>query len=117
MTDWDDKAPIYQQLRTLVISQILSGHLAEGEVIPSVRQVASDERVNPLTVSKAYQLLVDEGLLEKRRGLGMFVTSGARNKALAQERDRFLTEEWPQTKARIAELGLDTKTLLTKGDG
>lgn len=120
MTDWDNSTPIYQQLRTLVASRILGGQLPEGEAIPSVRQVASDERINPLTVSRAYQLLVDEGLLEKRRGLGMFVTAGAKATALMQERERFLRDEWPQVRARIAELGLDIETLLTtqprKGD-
>ena len=81
MHEWHDNEPIYQQLRTTVLHRILAGTLAEGEAVPSVRQVATTERINPLTVSRAYQLLVDEGLLEKRRGLGLFVTTGASNKA------------------------------------
>ena len=116
MTQWDDNQPIYQQLRQLVVSRILDGQLPEGEAVPSVRQVAGDERINPLTVSKAYQLLVEEGLLEKRRGLGTFVTAGARAKAMEQERTRFLQQEWPQTRARIAELGLDVSALLDGDD-
>lgn len=116
MSDWNDNQPIYLQLRQLVLSRILSGSLPEGEAVPSVRQVASDERINPLTVTKAYQLLVDEGLIEKRRGLGMFVTGGAKEKALEQERQRFLREEWPQTMARIQELKLNPKKLLS-GEG
>lgn len=116
MSDWQDNQPIYLQLRQLVLSRILSGSLPEGEAIPSVRQVASDERINPLTVTKAYQLLVDEGLIEKRRGLGMFVTAGAQDRALAQERQRFLRQEWPQTLARIHELKLNPKQLLSGED-
>ncbi|MCR9278717.1 MAG: GntR family transcriptional regulator [Pseudomonadaceae bacterium] len=110
--NFDDNQPIYLQLRQLVAGQILSGTLAEGEAIPSVRQVASEERINPLTVSKAYQLLVDDGLLEKRRGLGMFVTGGAKDKALELERERFLNDTWPATRQRIKDLGLNLKTLL-----
>ncbi len=116
MSDWRDNEPIYLQLRQLVVSRILSGALPEGESIPSVRQVASDERINPLTVTKAYQMLVEEGLLEKRRGLGMFVTAGAQKLALGQERTRFLSEEWPQTIARIRELQLDPAQLLSGED-
>ncbi|MDP6374408.1 MAG: GntR family transcriptional regulator [Pseudomonadales bacterium] len=113
MGDWKDNEPIYLQLRDLVLTQILGGLIAEGEAVPSVRQVASEERINPLTVSKAYQLLVDEGLLEKRRGLGMFVAQGAQQAALSQERERFLNEEWPETLARIHALQLDTEQLLS----
>jgi GntR family transcriptional regulator len=106
MRIWDDNEPIYRQLRNLVLSQLMAGRYAEGEALPSVRQVAGEERINPLTVSRAYQLLVDEGLLEKRRGLGMFVSAGAREKALEQERKRFLANEWPTVLLRARTLGL-----------
>ena len=112
MNDWDDTIPIYLQLRSTVVQRILSGSLAEGEAVPSVRQVAADEKINPLTVSKAYQMLVEEELLEKRRGLGMFVHVGAQAKALQQERQTFLNNEWPRVQARIAHLGLDVRNLL-----
>lgn len=112
MTDWNPHEPIYQQLRKLLVRQIMSGNLPEGDAIPSVRQVSADERINPVTVSKAYQLLVDQNLLEKRRGLGMFVTTGAQQRALEAERTRFLDEEWPNTQARIRELGFNAETLL-----
>lgn len=114
MTQWDQSQPIYLQLRQLVARQILVGALPEGEAIPSVRQVSADERINPLTVTKAYQLLVDAGLLEKRRGLGMFVLAGAQQLALEQERAQFLTNEWPDIHARIEELGLDAAELLAE---
>ena len=113
MGDWNDNEPIYLQLRALIVRQILTGALPEGEAVPSVRQVAGEERINPLTVSKAYQLLVDEGLLEKRRGLGMFVTTGALARALDQEREQFLRSECPQTLERIQALQLDPKRLLS----
>jgi GntR family transcriptional regulator len=112
MTDWDEHEPIYIQLAQLVLGQIMQGALTEGDPIPSVRQVAGQERINPLTVSRGYQLLVDDGLLEKRRGLGMFVCTGARDKALAQERDRFLNNEWPKIRERISILGLSLGSLL-----
>ncbi len=112
MTDWDDNEPIYLQLAQSVLEGIMRGALREGEPVPSVRQVASQERINPLTVSKGYQLLVDDGLLEKRRGLGMFVATGAQAKALARERSRFLQEEWPKTRQRIELFDLDLKSLL-----
>ena len=91
MTEWQEHEPIYIQLAQLVLDQIIRGALAEGEAAPSVRQVASQERINPLTVSRAYQTLVDDGLLEKRRGLGMFVAEGARDRAISNERRRFST--------------------------
>ncbi|MCZ6853969.1 MAG: GntR family transcriptional regulator [Gammaproteobacteria bacterium] len=112
MSDWNDHQPIYLQLKDLVLRQILRGLLPEGEAVPSVRQVAAQERINPITVSKAYQMLVDAELLEKRRGLGMFVCSGAQELALNQERDRFITEQWPEILVTIAALGLDVTTLL-----
>lgn len=114
MTDWDDREPIYMQLAQTVLENILRGALPEGEAVPSVRQVASQERINPLTVSRGYQILVDDGLLEKRRGLGMFVAAGARELALAQERARFLADEWPKTRSRIALLGLNVDQLLAE---
>ena len=112
MNEFDDSAPIYLQLRQLVLQGILRGALPEGEAVPSVRQVAAEEKVNPLTVSKAYQMLVDEELLEKRRGLGMFVRDGAKQRALQQERATFLQEEWPKVLERIDSLGLDAAQLL-----
>ena len=112
MNDWDESLPIYVQLRSAVLQRILNRSLAEGDPVPSVRQVAADEKINPITVSKAYQMLVDEGLLEKRRGLGMYVLPGARDKALAQERETFLKEEWPRIQTRIKSLGLAVEDLL-----
>jgi len=112
MSTWDEATPIYLQLRGTVLRRILSGSLAEGEPVPSVRQVAAEEKINPLTVSKAYQMLVEEELLEKRRGLGMFVRTGAREKALEQERAAFLEHEWPKVRVRISDLGLDVAQLL-----
>ncbi len=117
MSDWNDQEPIYLQLKNLVLRQIVRGILPEGEAVPSVRQVAAQERINPITVSKAYQMLVDAELLEKRRGLGMFVCSGAQQRALNQERDRFIKEQWPEILATIAALGLDPATLLTGNSG
>ncbi len=111
MNDWDDSSPIYVQLRAIIVHGILSGNLPEGEAVPSVRQVAADEKVNPLTVSKAYQMLVEEKLLEKRRGLGMFVMAGAQARALEQERETFLDEEWPRVLARLDSLGLSLEQL------
>ena len=98
---WNDNAPIYRQLRDRVVAMILDGLLKQGDALPSVRQVAADYQLNPITVSKAYQELVDEQLVEKRRGLGMYVTEGARDALMRSERDRFLTEEWPQIYARL----------------
>ena len=112
MNEFDDSAPIYLQLRHMVLQGILRGALSEGEAVPSVRQVAAEEKVNPLTVSKAYQMLVDEELLEKRRGLGMFVRDGAKQRALLQERETFLQEEWPKVLERIDSLGLTAAQLL-----
>ena len=110
--DWNDSQPIYRQLRDRVVAMILDGVLGEGEALPSVRTVAADYRVNPLTVLKGYQQLVDEQLVEKRRGLGMFVNTGARSQLLEGERQRFLTEQWPPIEATIRRLGLKTEDLL-----
>lgn len=109
---WNENEPIYRQLRARVVAMILDARLAEGEALPSVRQVAADYQINPLTVSKAYQSLVDDALVAKRRGLGMFVCEGAREQLLASERTQFVETEWPAIRARIERLGLDTETLL-----
>jgi GntR family transcriptional regulator len=114
---WQEGAPIYRQLRDRVIGLVLDGHLKEGDAVPSVRQVAADFRINPLTVMKAYQVLADEGLLEKRRGLGMFVAAGARAALLADERNRFLTTEWPRIRTTIQRLGLSAEELLADPQG
>ncbi len=111
-TNWNDSQPIYRQLRDRVIHMILEGALKEGDPLPSVRNVAADHRVNPLTVLKGYQVLVDEQLVEKRRGLGMYVVQGARNMLLKDERKRFLDEEWPKIYATIQRLGLEAKDLM-----
>jgi GntR family transcriptional regulator len=105
--EWNDKQPIYRQLRDLVIERIMDGSFAEGEAVPSVRQVAADYKINHLTVGKAYQELVDAGLLEKRRGLGMFVTAGAREALTDDEQQRFLDEEVPAFAERVRMLGMD----------
>jgi DNA-binding transcriptional regulator YhcF (GntR family) len=110
--EWNDSQPIYRQLRDQSVHMILDGVLKEGDPLPSVRHVAAEFRVNPLTVLKAYQQLSDEELVEKKRGLGMFVKSGARDLLLAGERQKFLSEEWPRVAARIQRLGLKPKELL-----
>jgi GntR family transcriptional regulator len=110
--EWNDSQPIYRQLRDRVVAMILDGVLKEGDPLPSVRTVAAEYRVNPLTVLKGYQQLVDEQLVEKRRGLGMFVNMGARNLLLAGERQKFLAEQWPLVYATIRRLGLKAEELL-----
>jgi GntR family transcriptional regulator len=110
-SEWNDSQPIYRQIRDRVVAMILDGLLAEGDPLPSVRNVATDSRVNPLTVLKAYQQLADDGLVEKRRGLGMFVNSGTRDLLLASERQKFLAEQWPEILATIQRLGLTTDLL------
>jgi GntR family transcriptional regulator len=114
---WNDNTPIYRQLRERVIAMILDGALKEGDALPSVRQVAADFQLNPITVSKAYQELVDENLVEKRRGLGMYVNDGAREALLKAERERFLREEWPILRERLKRLGLDLRDLLLETNG
>lgn len=111
---WNDNTPIYRQLRDRVVAMILDGVLKQGDALPSVRQVAADFQLNPITVSKAYQELVDEQLVEKRRGLGMYVNEGARDALLKNERERFLREEWPLLRERMQRLGLDFKALLAR---
>ena len=110
--EWNDSQPIYRQLRDRVVAMILDGMLSEGDSLPSVRNVAAEYRVNPLTVLKGYQQLVDEQLVEKRRGLGMFINTGARDMLLRGERERFLSEQWPTIQATIQRLGLTLKDLL-----
>jgi GntR family transcriptional regulator len=109
--NWSDNQPIYRQLRDRVVAMILEGALKEGDPLPSVRSVAAEYQINPLTVLKGYQSLVDEGLVEKRRGLGMFVKEGARRGLMKNEREQFLTSEWPQILQRIQRLGLDLMEL------
>jgi GntR family transcriptional regulator len=113
---WDESQPIYRQLRDRVVAMILEGVLKEGDALPSVRNVAADFRLNPLTVLKGYQELVDEQLVEKRRGLGMFVSAGARKALLKDERQRFLEEEWPKVYATIQRLGLNAEELQRAAD-
>ena len=110
--EWNDSQPIYRQLRDRVVAMILDGVLKEGDPLPSVRNVAADYRVNPLTVLKGYQQLVDEGLVESRRGLGMFINTGARGLLLEGERRKFLEEEWPRISRTIERLGLKASELL-----
>ena len=110
--EWNDNQPIYRQLRDRVVAMILDGVLREGDPLPSVRTVAAEYRVNPLTVLKGYQELVNEKLVESRRGLGMFINSGARDLLLQAERQRFLAEEWPRVSATIQRLGLSAEELL-----
>jgi GntR family transcriptional regulator len=109
--EWNDNQPIYRQLRDRVVAMILDGVLKEGDPLPSVRNVAAEYRVNPLTVLKGYQQLVDEQLVETRRGLGMFVNAGARDLLLKAERDRFLKEEWPEIAKTIHRLGITSEEL------
>ena len=113
--EWNDNQPIYRQLRDRVVAMILDGVLKEGDSLPSVRTVAAEYRVNPLTVLKGYQQLVDEGLVETRRGRGMFINAGARNVLMQGERQKFLADEWPRIQATIQRLGLNAEDLLTSG--
>jgi GntR family transcriptional regulator len=110
---WNDNTPIYLQLKEKVVAMMLDGILKPGDALPSVRQVAADFQLNPITVSRAYQELADEQLVEKRRGLGMYMTEGAAEKLLASERQRFLTEEWPLVVERIQRLGLNLDHLIS----
>jgi GntR family transcriptional regulator len=114
---WRDDQPIWRQIKERVLAAILDGSMKEGEPLPSVRQVALDMQVNPLTVSKAYQELADEGLVERRRGLGMFVIEGARKGLSLSERTAFLETQWPDIVIRIKRLGLSTEELLKDIEG
>jgi len=109
---WNEDLPIYRQLRDRVVAMILEGVLGDADALPSVRNVAAEYRLNPLTVLKGYQELVDEGLVEKKRGRGMFVIDGARDRLLKDERARFLEKDWPQVQVMIKRLGLDVASLL-----
>lgn len=110
--EWNDSQPIYRQLRDRAVALILDGVLEEGDPLPSVRSAAAEYRVNPLTVLKAYQQLVDEQLVETKRGRGMFIRPGARNRLLESERQKFLSEQWPRIHAAIQRLGLTPQELL-----
>ena len=110
--EWNDNQPIYRQLRDRVVAMILDGEIQEGDPLPSVRTVAADYRVNPLTVLKSYQQLVDEQIVEKRRGIGMFIKTGVRQQLLRDRRRRFLSEEWPAILATIRRLGFTPQELL-----
>jgi GntR family transcriptional regulator len=111
-THWNDSQPIYWQLKERTVAMILDGTLTEGEALPSVRTVASEFHLNPITVSKSYQALVDDGLVEKRRGLGMFVLEGAWKNLVSSERNKFINEEWPAMLSRIEQLGMNIEELL-----
>lgn len=110
--NWNDSQPIYRQLRDRVVEMILEGVLTDGDALPSVRSVAAEYRLNPLTVLKGYQELVDEGLVEKKRGRGMFIMDGARKSLLSGERELFVTEQWPSVVTTIRRLGLDLEELV-----
>ncbi len=111
---WNEDQPIYRQLRDRVVAMILEGVLADGDALPSVRNVAAEYRLNPLTVLKGYQELVDEGLVEKKRGRGMFVNDGARKQLMKDERQRFIDKEWPAILDTISRLELDLEELVTQ---
>lgn len=115
--EWNDSQPIYRQLRDRIVAMILDGALDEGDPLPSVRQVAAEYRINPLTVLKGYQQLVAERLVDSRRGLGMFINAGARDLLLKGERQRFLTEQWPRVHDTIRRLGLSAEDLLSARAG
>ena len=115
--EWSDGAPIYRQLKERVVAMLLDGLLKPGDALPSVRQVAAEYQLNPITVSRAYQELADEAIVEKRRGLGMYVTEGASEKLLTSERERFLQEEWPLVLERIQRLGLSLDRLMQTAGG
>ncbi len=110
-TPWNDSQPIYRQLKAKLLDMILDGHVAEGEAMPSVRQISLDMKINPITVIKAVQELEGEGAVEKRRGLGMFVRDGARENLRAQAREDFLTREWPPIAARLSRLEIHLSDL------
>ena len=110
--EWNDSQPIYRQLRDRVVAMMLDGVLNEGDPLPSVRTVAAEYRVNPITVLKGYQQLVDEGLVETKRGRGMFINVGARELLLRTEREKFLAEQWPRIQETIHRLGLTAEELL-----
>jgi GntR family transcriptional regulator len=114
--EWNDSEPIYRQIRDRVVAMILDGVLKEGDPLPSVRNVAAEYRVNPLTVLKGYQQLVDEGLVETKRGRGMFINEGARDVLLQGERQKFVAEQWPRVYETIQRLGLTLEELLSAAE-
>ena len=116
MEHWNDTQPIFLQIRQQLIAMILKGTIPEGEALPSVRQIATDLSVNPLTVTKAYSFLVDLGVVTKKRGIGMYVAEEARAKLLEHERVKFLAEDWPRIREQIEALGLGPQDLFGKGD-
>src|SRR5688572_22934019 len=113
--EWNDSQPIYRQLRDRIAAMILDGVLKEGDPLPSVRTVAAEYRINPLTVLQGYQRLVDDGLVETRRGRGMFVNNGARDQLMRDGREQFLAREWPRIARKIRRLGLTPEELLNAG--
>ena len=116
MSQFNDSQPIFLQIRQRIVEMILKKAAREGEALPSVRQIATDLQVNPLTVTKAYDGLVDIGVVESRRGMGMYVNVGARDRLLAHERQKFLSEDWPRIVAQIRALELDPQSLLKETD-
>ncbi len=114
---WNEKDPIYRQLHDRLVEMILEGVYRNGDALPSVRQISSEHRINPITVSKAFQLLVDDGVVEKKRGLGMYVLMGAREKLARDERTHFMSEEWPRILEKIERLGFTAQELLSEGEG
>ena len=112
-TPWNDSQPIYRQLKAKLLEMILDGHVAEGEAMPSVRQISLDMKINPITVIKAVQELESEGAVVERRGLGMFVRDGARESLRAQAREDFLTREWPPIAARLSRLEIHLSDLFS----
>ena len=114
--NWNDSQPIYRQLRDRVVAMILEGVLKDGDALPSVRSVAAEYQLNPLTVLKGYQQLVDEQLVEKKRGRGMYVSEGATRALMKDERQKFLEDEWPNVVATISRLGLSAADLLARAD-
>ncbi len=114
---WNDRDPIYRQLHDRLVELILEGVYGDGDALPSVRRISSDHRINPITVSRAYQLLVEEGIAEMRRGLGMYVVQGARETLAMNEREEFLNEEWPKIMQRMERLGLKPRDLLAEEKG
>jgi GntR family transcriptional regulator len=115
MPAWNDRQPIYQQLADLLATQLLDGQPPEGEAMPSVRALAAQHLLNPLTVNRALQTLADEGLLDNRRGIGLFVATGARERLRQSERQRFLSLEWPRLRERLRLLGITAEQLEWEG--
>lgn len=117
MFEWNKNQPIFLQIRQKIVEMILNKNVSSGEALPSVRQLATELSVNPLTVTKAYQSLVDTHIIEKKRGLGMFVMENSHEQLLDIERDKFLKEEWPHILSRLASLGIKLKELAKKEQG